>query len=116
MAGKGVGIGGLCLQWDRFGRKLDVKLMFRTIALAAKASTGTVLTLWFGFVALLLAPSTCTREKCVSAQTWSWSSLFTYWQPVFVLCENRRRAGPFLPLIESPCISDSSSLGKSMSI
>jgi hypothetical protein len=43
-------------------------------------------------------------------------ALFTYWQPVFVLCENRRRAGPFLPLIESPCISDSSSLGKSMSI
>jgi hypothetical protein len=71
MAGERMRIGGLCLQGDCFGRKLDVELMFGTIALAGKASTGTVLTLRFGFVALLLAPSTCTKEEHVSAQTWS---------------------------------------------
>jgi hypothetical protein len=73
MAREGARISGFCLQRNCFGRKLDVELMLRTIALTAEASTGAVLTLRFGFVALLLAPSTCTKEGCVSAQMQYWS-------------------------------------------
>jgi hypothetical protein len=68
MAREGAHISGFCLQRNCFGRQLDVELMLGTIALAAEAAAGAVLTLRFGFVALLLAPSTCTKEEYVSAQ------------------------------------------------
>lgn len=47
-----------------FGWKLDIELMFGTIALASEASTCTILTLWFGFVALLFTPSAGAKGRC----------------------------------------------------
>ena len=62
MTRKRMRIGRLRLQGDSFGRELDVELMFGTIAFAGEATTHTVLTLRFAFVALFLAPSTSTKE------------------------------------------------------
>ena len=67
--------GSLCLQRNCFRRQLDVELMFGTIALAGKPSTGAVLTLRLAFVTLLLAPPTRTNKGRVSVKTRSWSSV-----------------------------------------
>ena len=69
MGRKRIRPGSLCLQRNCFRRQLDVELMFGTIALAGKPSTGAVLTLRLAFVTLLLAPPTRTNEGRVSVKT-----------------------------------------------
>lgn len=54
--------GSFGLQWDCLGEKLDIEFVLGAVTFAGEASTSAILAIRFGFVALLLAPTTCARD------------------------------------------------------